>query len=261
MSKNNRKERKVNTLSNLSTVVDRETLPVADQSPAETGAPEIAETIITTDATEAVAIHEVRTESVDGMLDETAINVSDQGEPVTAAVAEQIAESSTVEEAAAAFDVATAEPPAEPQPDHIDPPPAETEKVEEPVAAKEIPKAALELIEALQAQINLLKTSKASRKVASGSKARPNVTYTLLAKPPAWHSTPQVAQLQQILFNEAFLAAHRGEDGTVNVSEPELFAQVIAGKEAGVLRTHQEAVRIFQYYRSILLNSNCLRWQ
>ena len=75
MSKNNRrlesfssekhKERKVNALSDLSTVVDRETLPVVveqqmsypavDQSPAETGAPETAETIITTDATEAVA--------------------------------------------------------------------------------------------------------------------------------------------------------------------------------------------------------------
>ena len=39
MSKNNRKERKVNALSDLSTVVDRETLPVVDQLPEETGAP------------------------------------------------------------------------------------------------------------------------------------------------------------------------------------------------------------------------------
>ena len=243
MSKNNRKERKVNTLSDLSTVVDRDALPAVDQLPEETGAP-----LPETEETEIHPVEEV---------------IPD--EPVTAAVAEQIAESNTVEEATAAFhevrtesDVTPAEPPAEPQPD-------KTEEVEQPkpeeTAAREIPAEALKLIEALQAQINLLKTSKASRKVASGSKARPNVTYTLLAKPPAWHSTPQVAQLQQILFNEAFLAAHRGEDGTVKVSEPELFAQVIAGKEAGVLRTHQEAVRIFQYYRSILLNSNCLRWQ
>jgi hypothetical protein len=240
MSKNNRKERKVTRdLSELSSLVDVASLPVADQLPEETGAP-----LPETEETEIHPVEEV---------------IPD--EPVTAAVAEQIAESNTVEEATAAFDVAPAEPPAEPQPDPIDPPPAETEKIEEPVAAKEIPKAALELIEALQAQINLLKTSKASRKVASGSKARPNVTYTLLAKPPAWHSTPQVAQLQQILFNEAFLAAHRSEDGTVKVSEPELFAQVAAGHAAGILRTRQEPVRIFQYYRSDLLNANCLRWQ
>ena len=255
MSKNNRKERKVNTLSDLSTVVDRETLPVAglrpvfdDQSPAETSAP-----LPETEETEIHPVEEV-------IPDETAINVSDQGEPVTAAVAEQIAESNTVEEATAAFDVTPAEPPIEPQPDPIDPPPAETEKVEE-VAVKEIPPEALKLIEALQAPINLLKTSKASRKVASGSKARPNVTYTLLAKPPAWHSTPQVAQLQQILFDPAFLEAHKQADGSIKVSEPDLFAQVVAGHAAGILRTRQEPVRIMQYYRSILLNSNCLRWQ
>ena len=224
MSKNNRKERKVNTLSDLSTVVDRETLPVTglhpvsdDQLPAETGAPETAE---------------IDPEIVDAENNHGQDIPNDLVEPAV-----------------------------EPQPDPIDPPPAETEKVEEPVAAKEIPKAALELIEALQAQINLLKTSKASRKVASGSKARPNVTYVLLAKPPAWHSTPQVAQLQQILFDAKFLEAHRGEDGTVKVSEPELFAQVAAGHATGILRTRQEPVRIFQYYRSDLLNSNCLRWQ
>lgn len=234
MSKNNRKERKVTRdLSELSSLVDVASLPVDDQLPEETGAP-LPETEEIEQPEETIPT-----------------------DPVEPAVEQAIAESNTVEEAIAAFDVAPAEPPIEPQPDPIDPPPAETEKVEE-VAVKEIPPEALKLIEALQA---LLKTSKASRKVASGSKARPNVTYTLLAKPPAWHSTPQVAQLQQILFDESFLAAHRGNDGTVKVSEPELFAQVIAGKEAGVLRTHQEAVRIFQYYRSILLNSNCLRWQ
>ena len=256
MSKNNRKERKVNALSELSTIVSNPndlstvvnvaSLPAAglrpvfdDQLPEETGAP-----LPETEETEIHPVEEV---------------IPD--EPVTAAVAEQIAESNTVEEATAAFDVTPAEPPVEPQPDPIDPPPAETEKIEEPVAAKEIPKAALELIEALQAQINLLKTSKASRKVASGSKARPNVTYTLLAKPPAWHSTPQVAQLQQILFDPAFLEAHRQTDGSVKVSEPDLFAQVVAGHAAGILRTRQEPIRILQYYRSDLLNANCLRWQ
>ena len=254
MSKNNRKERKVTRdLSELSSLVDVASLPVAglrpvfdDQSPAETGAP-----LPETEETEIHPVEEV---------------IPD--EPVTAAVAEQIAESTTVEE-----DIPPVQPEEPAGPDPIDPPPDKTEEVEQPkpekTAVREIlpeaptviSKDALKLIEALQAQINLLKNSKASRKVASGSKARPNVTYTLLAKPPAWHSTPQVAQLQQILFDAKFLDAHRAEDGTVKVSEPELFAQVIAGKEAGVLRTHQEAVRIFQYYRSILLNSNCLRWQ
>ena len=247
MSKN-RKERKVNTLSDLSTVVDRDALPAADQLPEETGAP--------LPETEETEQHELPEEHI-------------PEQPADPAVVQAIAESNTVEEATAAFNVAPAEPPVdqevqheprEPQPDPVDPPPAETEKVEE-TAVKEIPAEALKLIEALQAQINALKNSKATRKVASGSKARPNVTYTLLAKPPAWHSTPQVAQLQQILFNEAFLAAHRGEDGTVKVSEPELFAQVAAGHAAGILRTRQEPVRIFQYYRSDLLNANCLRWQ
>ena len=50
-------------------------------------------------------------------------------------------------------------------------------------------------------------------------------------------------------------------EGEVKVTEPELFAQVEAGKAAGVLLTKQPAVRILQYYRSVLLNSNCLRWQ
>ena len=245
MSKN-RKERKVNALSDLSTVVDVASLPVVveqqmsypavDQLPEETGAP-----LPETEETEIHPVEEV---------------IPD--EPVTAAVAEQIAESNTVEEATAAFDVTPAEPPVEPQPD-------KTEEVEQPkpeeTAAREIPAEALKLIEALQAQINLLKTSKASRKVASGSKARPNVTYTLLAKPPAWHSTPQVAQLQQILFDPAFLEAHRQTDGSVKVSEPDLFAQVVAGHAAGILRTRQEPIRILQYYRSDLLNANCLRWQ
>ena len=94
MSKNNRKERKVNTLSDLSTVVDRETLPVAglrpvfdDQLPEETGAPQSADAIPLPE-TEETEIHPVEEVIPD--------------EPVTAAVAEQIAESNTVEEATAA---------------------------------------------------------------------------------------------------------------------------------------------------------------
>ena len=224
MSKNNRKERKVNALSDLSTIVDVASLPAADQSPAETGVPETAETS--------------NLENYEGSGDVQEFP-NDQVEP---AVEQAIAESSTVKEAAAAF--------------------VEPDKSEEPVvAAKEIPAEALKLIEALQAQINLLKTTKASRKVASGSKARPNVTYTLLAKPPAWHSTPQVAQLQQILFDPAFLEAHKQADGSIKVSEPDLFAQVVAGHAAGILRTRQEPIRILQYYRSDLLNADCLRWQ
>ena len=283
MSKRDRKERKVNALSDLSTVVDVASLPVVveqqmsypvaglrpvfdDQLPAteiisvsgnteETGAPQSADAIPLPE-TEETEIHPVEEVIPD--------------EPVTDAVAETIAESSTVEEVAEAFvePVAqTHEVRVQPEVEHPEdlpnePPSPEPDKSEEPVvAAKEIPKAALELIEALQAQINLLKTSKASRKVASGSKARPNVTYTLLAKPPAWHSTPQVAQLQQILFDPAFLEAHRQTDGSVKVSEPDLFAQVVAGHAAGILRTRQEPIRILQYYRSDLLNANCLRWQ
>jgi hypothetical protein len=120
---------------------------------------------------------------------------------------------------------------------------------------------AMRKIAELQAQIEALKAARASKRVASGSKARPNVVYTLLSKPPQWHSTPQVAQLQQILFDPDFIAKYKQPDGSVQVTEPELFAQVAAGQAAGVLRTSQEPVRIFQYYRSQLLTANCLRWR
>ena len=139
MSKNNRKERKVNTLSDLSTVVDRETLPVTglhpvsdDQLPEETGAP--------LPETEETKIHPVEEVIPD--------------EPVTDAVAETIAESSTVEEVAEAFVEPVAqthevrvqpevehpedlpnEPPS-PEPDPIDPP---SDKVEEIPAVSNMP--------------------------------------------------------------------------------------------------------------------------
>ena len=156
---------------------------------------------------------------------------------------------------------AVAEPPEIPEKPNVpevptDPPgEAPVEPIAEPQSA------AMQLIDALREQIAALKGAKASKRVASGSKPRPNVTYVLLSKAPAWRSTPQIAQLQQILFDEAFLAAHRGEDGAVKVSEPELFAQVVAGHAAGILHTRQEPVRIFQYYRSDLIGADCLRQQ
>lgn len=127
-------------------------------------------------------------------------------------------------------------------------PPAGTDQ-----PAAEVPQSELmKRLADLQAQIDAFKANKGTAKrVASGSKARPNVIYTLLAKPPAWHKTPQVAQLQQLLF-----AQDKRE-----LNEVEIFDLVKAGKEAGVLRTSQEAVRIFQYYRNDLLNANCLRWK
>ena len=128
------------------------------------------------------------------------------------------------------------------------------------IAAIGIPSAdASGLIANLQAKIAALKESK-SKRVASGSKPRPNVTYTLLDKPLNWSSTPPVAQLQQLLFSPAFLAQHVQADGSVKLSEPDLFAAIVAGAASGALRTKQEPIRIFQYYRSNLLNANCLRW-
>ena len=173
--------------------------------------------------------------------------------------------------ATASEGAAVAEPPempAETAPE-VAPVTEETETRLEPPADPLVPSAPEDLspamleIESLRAKIAELKAARATRRVASGSKPRPNVTYVLLAKPPQWHGTPQVAQLQQILFDPAFVAAHTVEvDGkpVVRVAEPDLFAQVVAGHAAGVLRTRQEPVRIFQYYRSDLLHADCLRW-
>lgn len=91
---------------------------------------------------------------------------------------------------------------------------------------------------------------KGKRRVASGSKARPNVKYTLLKRPPKWSATPQVAQLEQILFSQ----------DKMELTEPELFALVTEGKAAGKLKTNQDPVRIFQYYRGQLLQNDVLRW-
>ena len=100
----------------------------------------------------------------------------------------------------------------------------------------------------------------ATKKVASGSRARPNVKYTLLTNPPAWASTPQVAQLQQILFSPEVIAKFTQPDGKVEMTEPEIFSVIEAGAAAGLLKTSQPPVRILQYYKSDLLNANCLRW-
>jgi len=106
----------------------------------------------------------------------------------------------------------------------------------------------LAVVETLQSEIAALSKPK---RVASGSKARPNVVYTLMNKPPKWSDTPQVAQIEQILF---------GQDKR-EMTEPEIFDLIKAGADAGILRTRQNPVRIFQYYRSDLIKDNVLRYQ
>ena len=129
------------------------------------------------------------------------------------------------------------------------------------IEAPEITKTDLQtMIETLRKEINELK-SNGSKRVASGSKPRPNVIYQLLKRPATFHKTPQVAQLQQIIFDPTFVAKHTLPDGTVKVPEPELFEQIAAGQAAGILRTRQMPVRILQYYRNTLMNADCLRWQ
>lgn len=285
MSKNKNRNKEnnnmVSSLSALSSVIDVDTLPVVQ--PEETGdpQPETEETkqsdpeddpaykeqdpsyedpeildaatnhgqveiLIADDDQIDVALQEageLDVPLVEHIPDEPAL-IESPDEPVDAAVEIGIQSAESVSEASAAFESA-----APPDPAPVEPP-------NPPITSE-----AMKLIEDLRAQINALSTAKTSRKIASGSKPRANVVYTLLSKPPAWHSTPQVAQLQQILFDPKFVEAHRHEDGTISVTEPELFAQVEAGASAGILRTKQLPVRIFQYYRSDLLNSNCLRWQ
>ena len=119
----------------------------------------------------------------------------------------------------------------------------------------------VERLNALQSQVDTLKMKPAKFRVATGSKPRPNVIYTLLERPPKFTGTPQVGQLINIIFDPAFVAAHKQADGSVKVPEPELFEQIKAGHAAGVLRTRQEPVRIFAYYRANLLHADAIRWQ
>lgn len=157
-----------------------------------------------------------------------------------------------------------------PEEEPVDPTPGEkpaegpetVEVVGEPAAPAITPEAlALAEIERLNAKIATLTMGGARRRVASGSKARPNVTYTLLAKPPKWAGTPQVGQLLDVLFEDKFVEAHKQDDGSIKVSEPEVFAQIAKGASDGRLRTKQSPVRVLQYYRSRLLNMDALRWQ
>lgn len=128
-----------------------------------------------------------------------------------------------------------------------------------------IPADAAQVIMNLRAEIAKLKTKSTSKRVKSGSKARPSVKYTLLNKPPSWHNTPQVASIEQILFDPAVEAKYgvEGKDGkrVVEIPEPEIFDLIRAGAASGKLRTKQDPVRIFQYYRNDLLLENALRWQ
>ena len=94
-------------------------------------------------------------------------------------------------------------------------------------------------------------TSKPTKGLASGSKPRPNVKYTLMARAPGWTKTPQVEQLTNILFGQP----------KREMMEPELFQLLENGKKSGLLRTIQPAVRIFQYYRAEMVAANVLRYQ
>jgi hypothetical protein len=117
---------------------------------------------------------------------------------------------------------------------------------------------AQDTIAALRAELEKLQTQGSGRRIKSGSKPRPNVTYTLLNKPPQWSSTPQLAQIEQILFNNQ-LADGGGFSPTI--AEPQLFELLEQGKSRGALRTGQPAVRVFQYYRNRMLKENVLRWE
>lgn len=120
---------------------------------------------------------------------------------------------------------------------------------------------ALETIAALEAQLDALRAKKSGR-IASGSKPRANVTYTLLKKPVALHKTPQVAQLQQIIFDPKLLQQFgvAPDAKEVKISEPALFAMIEAGAKSGMLKSSQPPIRVFQYYRSKMLHDGNLIW-
>jgi hypothetical protein len=257
MSKKNRGH--ASSLSELSTITQ--------EQPAETAVAEIAENILATDVSDLLdthADHAILATSadeavaiIDAMVAEEEARVDaweDCGLQVdVAAIAADGPAIASIE----AAEEAVLAPPVDAPPDAPTPGPVPDEVPA--VAATAVPGNASDLIANLQAKIASLKEGKAKR-VASGSKPRPNVTYTLLERPLNWSSTPQVAQLQQILFDPAFMAKHRNAEGIVKIAEPDVFAAITAGAAAGVLRTKQEPVRILQYYRSALLNANCLRW-
>lgn len=115
----------------------------------------------------------------------------------------------------------------------------------------------------LRDQLESLKSNRtSSTRVASGSRPRANVKYLLLNKPPKWHKTPQVAQIEQILFSkevaDKFTSVVDGKP-TVSISEPDLVEIIRKGAEDGTLRTQQEPFRIFQYYRKDLISASVIR--
>ena len=104
-----------------------------------------------------------------------------------------------------------------------------------------------ETINALLATVQ----SAAAKTGGSGSKARPNAMYKLLKRPVAWAKTPQVAQLQQIIFDNP--------EKLTLIPEPKLFEMLEAAKLDGRLRTTQPAARIFQYYRAALVGGDYIQ--
>jgi len=137
---------------------------------------------------------------------------------------------------------------------------AEVPVAEVPVAEVSPPEDLGKLIEELRASIEALKSQRSTR-VASGSKPRPNVVYFLLKRPLKWAHRPQIAQLQQAIFDPEFVSRHTRPDGSVQVPEPEMFAQILAAADSNLLRTTQPPIRIFQYYKNDLMLAGCLQWR
>lgn len=230
-----------------------ETVPTTsvamEEIPAET-ATAIVET------TETSNVQEVASDAVDALPSVQPMSDS----TVADLVAEVIADFESVQLAA----------PLEEQPVDVEPittdPIESIDPIEPPVvAAPPVPVtpemfAALTMIEELRTRLASL-TSSGKKRVASGSKPRPNVKYVLLAKAANWRGAPQVSQLLDILFEPSFVAAHKSADGKVEIAEPELFEQIERGHAAGILRTSQPPIRIFQYYRNELRKADCLAWQ
>lgn len=209
------------------------------------------------------------------VLDEPVVQqvaeTNEHNEHVSEATREEIAAAETVHKVAAAFAGQQPHVAGEAPAGDDGPPPADDDPEDLPdedaasrLNPEDLPAGALALVTSLREQIAQLRSGEATNKtkVQSGSKARANVKYVLLAKPPAWHKTPQVAQLQNILFSPAVLGRCKlNEKNLPEIAEPELFDAIKAGHAAGLLRTKQNPVRIFQYYRNDLLSADSIRWQ
>ena len=194
---------------------------------------------------------------------ETAVEtvVAVQAEPLEAAEVdadlEGIAEVDAVLEEISSQDASI---PEDPLPEPVAEAVAAAESVPEAAEAFELPEALVKQIAALKAKIEELSAAR-SKRIASGSKPRPNMVYTLLSRPAKWTGAPQVGQLLDIIFDPEFVAIHKDQNGKVEVAEPDLFAAIEAGAAAGKLRTKQPPVRIFQYYRSDLRKADAIAWR